>query len=355
MGLMEIVSEPDMRSPEEAALYVRSLQSLLRAVGASDGNMEQVSAANLSFGNTQRHSFQGLSKVRCECVRQPPWFAPSEIRRHIDILDSSSSVPQETRGFSEQTFETFKLRSKGDAPDYRYMPDMNLEAVFPTSTDVEILLALDAEKDIPFDGETAVPSSAGAVRYFENICQDRGQGAKEKPRDPKVVLNWYADYLPVWAQVSERMQRIIHELVGQLSARRETFTAQRVPSSWLAELIDMVQGNIITRTSGKSLLRHTLHNPSVESPKQLAHKLDLIALRTDDQVSSAGTASPAGDMDLAAICRASISQMPAEVVAYQAGNVNVLNKIVGHVMKTTRGRANALAVKAVLQAMLDGN
>lgn len=59
--------------------------------------------------------------------------------------------------------------------------------------DVEILLALDAEKDIPFDGETAGPSSAGAVRYFENICQDHGQGAKGKPRDPKVVLNWYAD------------------------------------------------------------------------------------------------------------------------------------------------------------------
>lgn len=112
---------------------------------------------------------------------------------------------------------------------------------------------------------------------------------------------------------------------------------------------------LILGTSGKSLLRHTLHNPSEESPKQLAHKLDLIALRTDDQVSSAGTAPPAGDMDLTAICRASISQMPAEVVAYQAGNVNVLNKIVGHVMKTTRGRANALAVKAVLQAMLDGN
>lgn len=76
MGLMEIVSEPDMRSPEEAALYVRSLQGLLRAVGASDGNMEQVSAANLFFGNTQRPSFQGLSEVRCERVRQPPWFAP---------------------------------------------------------------------------------------------------------------------------------------------------------------------------------------------------------------------------------------------------------------------------------------
>ncbi len=111
----------------------------------------------------------------------------------------------------------------------------------------------------------------------------------------------------------------------------------------------------ILGTSGKSLLRHILHNPSEESPKQLAHRLDLIALRTDDQVSSAGTAPTAGDIDLAAICQATISQMPAEVVAYRAGNVNVLNKIVGHVMKTTRGRANALVVKTALQAMLDGS
>ncbi|TFY74677.1 hypothetical protein EWM64_g9335 [Hericium alpestre] len=128
-GLMEIVSMPDMRTPEEAGEYVRTLQALLRSVGASDGNMEQGSLrcdVNVSvnrpgdaFGT--RCEIKNLNSVRFMIVA-----LTCEIHRHIALLDAGQPVAQETRGFNETSGLTFKLRSKEDAPDYRYMPDPNL-------------------------------------------------------------------------------------------------------------------------------------------------------------------------------------------------------------------------------------
>jgi aspartyl-tRNA(Asn)/glutamyl-tRNA(Gln) amidotransferase subunit B len=130
VGLLEIVSQPDMRSPEEAALYVRNLQALLRAVGASDGNMEQGSfRCDVNVSVSRAGDPPG---VRCEIknlnsVKFMTAALASEINRHIEHLTTSNSpVPQETRGFSEHSFETYTLRSKEDAPDYRYMPDPNI-------------------------------------------------------------------------------------------------------------------------------------------------------------------------------------------------------------------------------------
>ncbi|KAJ8516463.1 hypothetical protein ONZ45_g6245 [Pleurotus djamor] len=323
MGLMEIVSEPDMRSPEEAGMYVRALQSLLRTVGASDGNMEQGSLrcdVNVSVNRPgaplgTRCEIKNLNSVRFMMAA-----ITHEIHRHISILSESPSaaVPQETRGFSENTFETFKLRSKEDAPDYRYMPDMNLGTLLlseaqinairssmpelPDVTrsrlqeqynlsprDTEILLNLDAEKEVPFDGGNGT-SVAGAVSYFESICQGHDSA---KPRDPRIVINW-----------------IIHELLGQLATRREAFTVNRVPPGWLGELIDLVQENVVTRTAGKSLLKEILKNPTAESPKALALRLDLLAFTPSapgSPTTPSSRASGAGNPDLSKVCEAAIS------------------------------------------------
>ncbi|EEB94024.1 hypothetical protein MPER_07241 [Moniliophthora perniciosa FA553] len=122
-----------------------------------------------------------------------------EIERQKDILSSNSSVPQETRGFDENRFETYTLRSKEDAPDYRYMPDPNLGVLLVndklcahdylqhmdphgvTDASIDVLMGLDASKDIPFDGEVSFQQE-NAVPYFEALAQGR---------DPRDVVNWY--------------------------------------------------------------------------------------------------------------------------------------------------------------------
>ncbi|KAG9080235.1 hypothetical protein FRC06_006910, partial [Ceratobasidium sp. 370] len=191
-ALMEIVSEPDMRSPEEAALYVRSLQALLRAVGASDGNMElgsmrcdvNVSLSRVGEPFGTRCEIKNLNTVRGLVVA-----INAELERQKRLLEQGLPVPQETRGFDEDTAETFRLRSKEDAPDYRYMPDPNLPPLIveqdyieqirlnmptlPAETrnriistyhlsprDADVLMNIDTGADVGFDGEP--PSRLGA-------------------------------------------------------------------------------------------------------------------------------------------------------------------------------------------------
>ncbi|KAH7916227.1 GatB/GatE catalytic domain-containing protein [Hygrophoropsis aurantiaca] len=340
-GLMEIVSEPDLRSPEEAGDYIRSLQALLRSVGSSDGNMEQGSLR--CDVNVSVNRYGEPPGTRCEIKNlNSAKFAmiaiTSEVFRHIELLDSGIPVPQETRGFNEDKAETFKLRSKEDAPDYRYMPDPNIPPLLLTESyiesirqtmpelpdaqrarlitlglsprDADVLMTVDAGREVGFDGEPG----KGAVAYFDELAQGR---------DPKLVVNW-----------------MTHDLLGQLSARKETFGDNPVSVLQLGELIDMVQDGKITGTSGKTILRHMISHPSDLSPSALVQELSLGALASDDSLS------------LRTWCAEAIEVHPDVADAIRKGNPRVLNRLVGSVMQRSRGRADAQTVRATLEAML---
>ncbi|KZT05563.1 Glutamyl-tRNA amidotransferase B subunit [Laetiporus sulphureus 93-53] len=339
-GLMEIVSEPDMRSPEEAGEYVRALQALLRSVGSSDGNMEQGSLrcdVNVSvhrngspFGT--RCEIKNLNSVKFMMVA-----ITSEVRRQIDLLESGQSVAQETRGFNEDRAETYLLRSKEDAPDYRYMPDPNLPPLLideayitqirdkmpelPDATrarlqdiglsrrDTDVLMDVDSGREVGLDGELG----KGAVAYFDQVAQGR---------DPKVVVNW-----------------ITHELLGQLAYRKETFSENPISAEQMGELIDLIQAGKMTGTSGKTLLRHMLDTRSSGEPSKLAEQLSLLAVREDNT-------------SLEKWCTDAIAAMPQEAEAFRKGNMNVVNRMVGRVMKASRGTADARAVRDMLVKLL---
>ncbi|KAJ8593154.1 Glutamyl-tRNA amidotransferase B subunit [Rhizopogon salebrosus TDB-379] len=340
-GLMEIVSEPDMRSPEEAADYVRTLQAVLRAVGSSDGNMEQgsfrcdvnVSVNRLGEPYGTRCEIKNLNSVKFMMVA-----ITSEVFRHIELLESGCPVPQETRGFDENKAETFRLRSKEDSPDYRYMPDPNIPPLLiseeyikavqksmpelPDVTrarlvnlglsgrDADVLMAVDSGREVGFDGELG----KGAVAYFDALSQRR---------DPKVVVNW-----------------MTHELLGQLAARDETFSDNPVSVAQLGELIDLVQDGKITGTSGKSLLKYIIANRSSAAPSVLAQELSLEAVSGDDNGA------------IQSWCAEAIEALPEEANAVRRGNPRVLNKLVGKVMQLSRGRADAQNARVVLETML---
>lgn len=296
-----------------------------------------------------------------------------EIIRQRAILESASdletcTVPQETRGFDENTFETYRLRSKEDAPDYRYMPDPNLGVLvlsqdrvqairdslpeLPWETrhrlremyalserDIDVLLSVDSGREVTFDGEKDVDGS-GAVAYFDRLCTgpkgNQVSGNTKIIRDPKVTVNW-----------------MTHELLGQLSARKETFTDNSLTSDHLGELIDLVQNGTITGTSGKYLLRHMLAKPSSLRPAQITQQLRLTSLSS---FSSSGHSNPTSttDQELTTLCQAAITALPNEVAAVRAGNKNVMNKIVGRVMRESRGRADAKGVKALVEELILG-
>ncbi|KAI0774548.1 Glutamyl-tRNA amidotransferase B subunit [Fomes fomentarius] len=339
-GLMEIVSEPDMRCPEEAGNYVRTLQALLRSVGSSDGNMEQGSLrcdVNVSVNRVgeppgTRCEIKNLNSVKfiqiaitCEAFRQ------------IALLERGAPVVQETRGFNEERAETYSLRSKEDAPDYRYMPDPNIPPLLldqsyvdtirrympqlPDATrarlletglsqrDVEVLMDVDSGREVGLDGQLG----HGAVAYFDEVARGR---------DPKVVVNW-----------------ITHELLGQLAFRSETFKENPMSVRQMGDLIDLVQAGKVTGTSGKTILRHILSTRTSDPPAKIAEELNLLAA-SDDGAS------------LEKWCKDAIAALPEQAEAVRRGNPNVVNKIMGHVMKASRGTAKAQDVRATLLKLL---
>ncbi|KDQ64199.1 hypothetical protein JAAARDRAFT_27825 [Jaapia argillacea MUCL 33604] len=341
-GLMEIVSEPDMRSPEEAAEYIRLLQAILRSVGSSDGNMEQGSLrcdVNVSVNRPgdapgTRCEIKNLNGIKSMQVA----ITASEVFRQISLVENGELVRQETRGFDEAKAETFSLRSKEDAPDYRYMPDPNLPPLLldetyinqirskmpelPDTTslrlhsqgltqrDTEVLMTVDAGREVGFDGELG----QGAVAYFD---------ALSRGRDPKVVVNW-----------------ITHELLGQLAARNQSFNENSISVEQMGDLIDLVQNGIVTGTAGKTLLRHMLSNPSSVLSSVQAKDLGLLALQSSES------------SELENWCKESIAAMPSESEAARKGNKNVVNKLVGRVMKLSRGRVDAGTVRQALEVLL---
>ncbi|TFK72027.1 Glutamyl-tRNA amidotransferase subunit B, mitochondrial [Pluteus cervinus] len=370
-GLMEIVSQPDIQSPEEAAAYVRTLQAVLRAVGSSDGNMEQGSLrcdVNVSINRPgeppgTRCEIKNLNSVKFmvaaighEVIRQHGILtAPKD-----PSMSESPRVKQETRGFDEHQFETYSLRAKEEAPDYRYMPDPNLGVLVLSESriqsiaeslpelppairlrlqekyalperDVDVLLSIDSGRDVGFDGR---PGTGGAIAYFDALCQGantRGETASRK-RDPKVVSNW-----------------MTHELLGQLTARKESFKVTAITAGQLGELIDLVQDGTITGTSGKFLLRHMLANPSHRPPLEIATELQMLAVSSEQSSSTSSTDLASPDAYLNELVEGAFNALPSEVAALRAGREGVLNKVVGWVMKQSRGRVDANKVKALVK------
>ncbi|KAH9965828.1 Glutamyl-tRNA-Gln amidotransferase B subunit [Russula dissimulans] len=339
MALMEIVSKPDIRSPEEASEYVRTLQAVLRSVAASDGNMEQGSLrcdVNVSVSRQGQPAGTRCEIKNLNSIRFMMAAIGSEVYRQIGILESGKSVPHETRGFDENTGETFSLRSKEEAPDYRYMPDPNLPPLFLTTEyiasvrnempalpneirerlalhglsqqDIDVLIAVDSGNEVGFDGQL----NHGAVTYFEALTKDR---------NPKMVVNW-----------------IIHELLGQLALRRKLFRDNPISVEQMGGLIDMVQSGMVTGSSGKLLLRHMLDHPSSEAPSRLAEGLCLLANRGDDF--------------LERLCSQAIADMPEEAEAMRRGVPNVVNKLLGRVMRYGKGTADPQSIRRMLQKLL---
>ncbi|RDX53808.1 Glutamyl-tRNA-Gln amidotransferase B subunit, partial [Lentinus brumalis] len=340
MPLMEIVSEPDMRSPEQAGNYVRTLQALLRSVGSSDGNMEQGSLrcdVNVSVNRVgeppgTRCEIKNLNSVKFMMVA-----ITCEAFRQISLLERGLPVAQETRGFNEERAETYSLRSKEDAPDYRYMPDPNIPPLLIDSTyidairqrmpelpnatrarllvqglsqrDVEVLMDVDSGREVGFDGQLG----HGAVAYFDEVARGR---------DPKVVVNW-----------------ITHELLGQLAFRDETFKENPMSTEQMGDLIDLVQAGKVTGTSGKTILRHILTTRTPDLPSKIAEDLKLLAA-SDDGAS------------LETWCREAIAALPEQADVVRRGNLKVVDKIMGHVMKASRGTAKAQDVRAMLLKLL---
>jgi aspartyl-tRNA(Asn)/glutamyl-tRNA(Gln) amidotransferase subunit B len=324
IGLMEIVSEPDLRSAEEAGIYLRKLRSILRYLGTCDGNMEEGSLrcdCNVSvrkpgapFGT--RCEIKNLNSVRF--VMQA---IEIEARRQVEIIEDGGTIAQQTRLFDNVRGETRPMRSKENDFDYRYFPDPDL---LPLVLDPAWVAKLRAELPELPDKKRArfvsvyglSPNDAGVLvaerataEFFETVAQGR---------DPKTAANW-----------------VIGDLFGALNKKGFDIEDSPVAAAQLGGLIDLIANGTISGRIAKDVFAEM-----VETSAAAAAIVEAKGLR---QVTDTGAIEAAVDAALAA--------SPAQVAQY-AANPKVLGFFVGQVMKATQGKANPALVNELLRKKL---
>jgi aspartyl-tRNA(Asn)/glutamyl-tRNA(Gln) amidotransferase subunit B len=327
VALMEIVSEPDLRSAEEAGAYLRKLRSILRYLGTCDGNMEEGSLrcdCNVSV----RRPGAPLG-TRCEIknvnsIRYVMQAIEHEARRQVELLEEGGVVEQETRLFDAGKGITRPMRSKEHAHDYRYFPDPDLlplrldpnwvEALrraLPELPDAKKARFIEQYKLSPDDAGVLVAEQASAD-YFEAVARGR---------DAKLAANW-----------------VMVELYGALNRLGLGIERSPVSAEGLGELVDLVIDGTVSGRLAKEVFA-----AMIETGKGAAVLVEERGLK---QVTDSGAIESAIDAVLAA--------QGEKVAEYRAGKEKLFGFFVGQVMKATQGKANPALLNELLRKRLAG-
>jgi aspartyl-tRNA(Asn)/glutamyl-tRNA(Gln) amidotransferase subunit B len=329
--LIEIVSEPDLRTPEEAHAYLTELRQVLVYTGVSDCNMEEASLrcdANVSVRRRGAEKFGTKAEVKnLNSFRYLQRALEHEIERQIGLIESGGQVTQETRLYHVLSGRTEAMRSKEFAHDYRYFPEPDL---LPVRVSKELIAEIAAAmpelpdarrqryvRDLgitPYDA-TVLTDTRELGDYFESVVK-AGAG----PRD---VAHWMTR-LSHLAEKTANLVQGVSEREGPLAAER------------LAELIQLVAQGKITAASAREVLAKMMQS----------------GMRAQDIVAAEGLKQISNEGDLERVCREVIEKNPDQAAKFQSGNEGVFKFFVGQVMRATRGQANPPAVNDILRHLL---
>jgi aspartyl-tRNA(Asn)/glutamyl-tRNA(Gln) amidotransferase subunit B len=325
VALMEIVSEPDMRSPEEAGAYLSKLRQILRYLGTCDGNMDEGSM-RADVNVSVRKPGEGF-RTRCEVknvnsIRFVMQAVEAEARRQIEVWESGGEVEQETRLFEPARGITRSMRSKEDAHDYRYFPDPDLPPLVLDAAWVEELKAKlpelpDARRAryitefglSPYDAGVLVAEKETAA-FYETVA---------KGRDPKLAANW-----------------VMGDFFAALNRTKRDITDPPVTAENLGALLDLMADKTL---SGK--LAKEVFEAMVETGKAPGVIVEERGLK---QVTDTGAIEAVVDQVLAANAD--------KVAEYKSGKDKLFGFFVGQVMKAMQGKGNPGLVNDVLKAKL---
>ncbi len=327
IALMEIVTEPDMRSPEEAAAFMARLRSIMRYLGTCDGNMQEgslradvnVSVRRPGGGLGTRCEIKNLNSLRF--IRQA---AAYEAGRQIEILEGGGAVEQETRLFDTDRGVTRSMRTKEEEHDYRYFPDPDLMPLVLTEEYVEEIRASlpelpDAKKKrfveglgLSEDDADVLVADRENAEYFEAVAAGR---------DAKLAANW-----------------VIRDLFGALNKSGISIAEAPVTAANLGELIDLIQAGTVSGRTAREVFDIMLETGGEPGP--------IVRERGLEQVSDAAA--------IEAMVDAVLAEKAEAVAEYRNGKDRLFGYFVGQVMKASRGKANPETVNRILRARLDG-
>ncbi len=325
VALMEIVSEPDMRSPEEAGAYLRKLRTILRYLGTCDGNMEEGSMRADVNVSVRKHGEP--YRTRCEVknvnsVRFVMQAIEAVAKRQIEVWEGGGTVGQETRLYDVARGTTRSMRSKEDAHDYRYFPDPDLLPLVLEENWIEELKSnlpeLPDAKKARFIQDYGVPTYDASVLVAEQATADFYETVA-KGRDPKLAANW-----------------IMGDFFAALNRTSTTIATSPVSAANLGKLIDLLADNTINGRIAKEVFE-----AMVETGKDPAMIVEEKGLR---QVTDTGAIDAAVDQVLAANAN--------KVAEYKSGKDKLFGFFVGQVMKAMAGKGNPALVNEALKKKL---
>ncbi len=325
VALMEIVSEPDIRSPEEAGAYLRKLRTILRYLGTCDGNMEEGSM-RADVNVSVRHAGEPF-RTRCEIknvnsVRFVMQAIEAEARRQVAVWEDGGTVEQETRLYDVARGQTRSMRSKEDAHDYRYFPDPDLLPLVLDPAWIEGLRAalpeLPDAKRARFVAEYGIPAYDAGVLVAEQATADFFE-TLARGRDGVQAVRW-----------------MIGDFFAGLNRLGRPIEDSPVSAGQLGALLDLMADGTINGRIGKDVLEAMMDTG--EDPAAI------IEARGLRQVTDTGAIDAAVDAVLAA--------NPDKLADYRAGKEKLFGFFVGQVMKATGGRANPALVNQAVQGRL---
>lgn len=324
--LLEIVSEPDMRSSDEARAYMEELRNIVRYIGVCDGNLEEGSMrcdANISVMPKGSKVFGTRAEIKnvnsFSALQRAIEF---EIDRQIEIVEEGGEVVQETRLWDDNARETRSMRGKEDAHDYRYFPEPDL---MPLEISREWVQEIkDKMPELPeqkrqrymglglseYDASVIV-EQMGLALFFDRVL-DLGA-------TPKIAVNF-----------------IMGEIAAYLKEEHNEINETKLTPENLVELIALIEKNTISNNIGKQII--------VDMMKDGTKASEIVEKRGLSQISDEGA--------IKEVCEQVAAANPKEVEAYKNGKVQLLGFFVGQVMKATKGRANPKAVNELMKEIL---
>ena len=325
--LMEIVSEPDMRSADEAYAYLTSLKQIIQYADISDCDMEKGQMrcdVNISIRERGAEKFGTKVELKnLNSFRAVHRAITYEIKRQILVLSEGGEIEQETRGWNDDVGDSYTMRGKENAHDYRYFPEPDMLPVEFTEEDIEEfkrnLPELPAARRERFVRDYQITEYDAQVLTQEKPCAEYFEAAASKSKAPKLVANW-----------------IVGELMRELSESGHSFADCPLPPENLAAMVDLIQNGTINGKIGKTVFAEMFSTG--KKPADIIREKGLV------QVSDEGA--------VLKFVEDVIAGNPAQVQQYHEGRKNVLQYLVGQVMKASRGKANPQTVQKLLAEKL---
>jgi aspartyl-tRNA(Asn)/glutamyl-tRNA(Gln) amidotransferase subunit B len=327
--LLEIVSEPDIRSAEEARAYGEALRSILQYLGVNSGNMQKGVIrfeANVSVRPVGSDELRTRTEVKnLNSFRALKGAVEYEIERQSALHDEGEPVIQQTMGWDENKQQTYTQRTKEEEDDYRYFPEPDLPPLV-------------VSEDWVAEIRTRLPElPATKLARFQSQY-----GLSEYDADVLVAEQEIADYFEQTASAAEGVPTktignwITGELFGWMNQSGETATSLKVNPEALGELLQLIQKDEINQTTGKSVLAEMLH--SGKSAGEIVQEKGLRQVSDSDQI--------------AEMVKSVLDANPEQVAGYLSGKEGLINWLFGQVMRAAKGKANPQVVREELISQL---